>query len=79
MTYHLSFVTKRGSSFGYESSHALRGRVSIGDIFFRGSVYLLKDVVMNFCIVSFLSILDTLFLHYDSKPCTLFDIYIYIY
>ena len=27
----LSFVTKRGSSFGYESSHVHRGRVSIGD------------------------------------------------
>ena len=36
MTYHLSFVTKRGSSFGIksslgiESSLVLRGRVSIG-------------------------------------------------
>ena len=40
MTYSLSFVTKRGSSFGCESSHVFRGRVSIGDIFVRGSVYL---------------------------------------
>ena len=30
----------------------------------------------TFCIFSLLSILDTLFLHCDSKPCTLFDIYI---
>ena len=29
----LSFVTKRGSSFRYESSHVLKGRVSIGDYF----------------------------------------------
>ena len=27
----------------------------------------------TFCIFSLLSILDTLFLHCDSKPCTLFD------
>ena len=33
MTYPLSFVTKRGSSFGYESSYVLKGRVSIGDYF----------------------------------------------
>ena len=30
-SYSLSLVTKRGSSFGYESSHTHRGRVSIGD------------------------------------------------
>ena len=39
MTYPLSFVTKRRSSFRYESSQVLRGRVSIGDIFVRGSVF----------------------------------------
>ena len=76
MTYPLSFVTKRGSSFGYESSHVLRGRVSIGDIFVRGSVFVLRDVVRTVCIFSFLYFLDTLFLLCDSKPCTLFDIYI---
>ena len=79
MTCPLSFVTKNGSSFGYESSHVLRGRVSIGDIFVRGNVYLLRDVMRTFCIFSFLYFLDTLFLLCDSKPCTLFDIYIYIY
>ena len=63
-----------GSSFGYESSHVLRGRVSIGDIFVRGSVFFLsmRDVVRTFCIFSFLSFSDTLFLHCDSKPCTHF-------
>ena len=60
MTYPLSFVTKRGSSFGYESSHVLRGRVSIGDIFVRGSVFVLRDVVRTVCIFSFLYFLDTL-------------------
>ena len=30
VTYPLSFVTKRGSNFGFESSLVLRGRVSIG-------------------------------------------------
>ena len=30
-TYSLSFVTKRGSSFGYESSHVYKGRANIGD------------------------------------------------
>ena len=30
-SYLLSLMTKRGSSFGYESSHSHRGRVSIGD------------------------------------------------
>ena len=58
MTYPLSFVTKRRSSFRYESSHVLRGRVSIGDIFVRGSVFFfffffLRDVVRTFCIFSF--------------------------
>ena len=51
----LSFVTKRGSSFVYESSHVFRGRVSIGDIFVRGSVFFFfRDVMRNFCIFSFL-------------------------
>ena len=36
----------------------------------------MMDVVRTLCIFSFLSILDTLFLHCDSKPCTLIDIYI---
>ena len=52
-------MIKRESSFGYESSHVLRGRVSIGDIFVRGSVYTLKDVVRTFYIFSFLYFLDT--------------------
>ena len=70
-------MTKKGSSFGYESSYVLKGRVSIGDIFVRQSVFVLRDVVRTFYIFSFLFFLDTLFLLYDSKPCTHFDIYIY--
>ena len=55
MTYPLSFVTKKGSNFGYENSHVLKGRVSIGDIFVRGSVFFFfRDVMRNFCIFSFL-------------------------
>ena len=42
MTYPLSFVTKRESSFGYKRSNVLRRRVSIGDIFVRGSVFLFE-------------------------------------
>ena len=71
-------MTKKGSSFGYESSYVLKGRVSIGDIFVRQSIFVLRDVVRTFYIFSFLFFLDTLFLLYDSKPCTHFDIYIYI-
>ena len=78
MTYPLSFVTKRGNSFGYESSHAFRVRVSIRDIFVRGGVYLLRDVVRTFCIFSFLYFLDTFFLLCDSKPYIHLYIYIYI-
>ena len=72
-------MTKKGSSFGYESSYVLKGRVSIGDIFVRQSVFVLRDVVRTFYIFSFLSFLDTLsFLHWssnhfgDSKHCTYF-------
>ena len=72
-------MTKRRSSFGYERSHIFRGRVSIGDTFVRGSVFLLRDVVRTFCIFSFLYFLDTLFLLCDGKPCIHFDINIYIY
>ena len=69
MTYLLSFVTKRRSNFGYESSHILRGRVSIGDFLLGGVFLFRRDVVMIFfffffCIFfSSLSLLDTLFLY----------------
>ena len=73
-------MTKRGSSFGNESSHVLRRRVSIGDIFVRGSVFpFIRDVVRTYCIFSFLYFSNTLFLYCDSKLCTYIDIYIYIY
>ena len=77
----LSFVAKRGSNFGYKSSHVLRGRVSIEDIFVRGSVFFfMRDVVRTYCIFSFLYFSNTLLLHCDSKPCTYVRyIYIYIY
>ena len=66
-----------GSSFGYKSSHVLRGRVSYRRYFLLGGVFLfMRDVMRIFCILSFLFFLDTLFLHCDSKLCTL--IYIYI-
>ena len=39
MTCPLSFVTKRGNSFGFESSLVFRGRVSITH-FFIGGVYI---------------------------------------
>ena len=71
-------MTKRGNSFGYDSNHVLRGRVNIGDIFVRGSVFFLRDVVKTFCIFSFLYFLDILFLLCDRKPFIHFDIYIYI-
>ena len=56
MTYPLSFMTKRGNSFRYESSRVLRGRVSIGDFFFLlgGAFLFMRDVVRTFCIFSFL-------------------------
>ena len=69
-------MTKRESSFRYESSHILKGKVSVRDIFVRGSVFFFKDVVRTFCIFSFLFFLDTLFLLCDSKLCTHFDIYV---
>ena len=53
MTYPLSFVTKRGSSFGYKSSHVLRVRVSIGDIFVRGSVFLYEGCSEDFLYLFF--------------------------
>ena len=82
MTYPLSLVTKRGSSFWYKSSHVLRGRVSIRDIFVRRSVFFFfffEGCSEDFLYLFFSILLDTLFLLCDSKPCTHFNIYIYIY
>ena len=56
MTYPLSFMTKRGNSFRYESSHVLRGRVSIGDFFFffvRGSVFVYEGCSEDFLYLFF--------------------------
>ena len=60
MTCPLSFVTKRGSSFGYESSHVLRGRDSIGFFLLGGVFLLMRNVVRIYVFFSFLSPLDTL-------------------
>ena len=55
-------MTKSGSSFGYEISHVLRGRVSIGNIFVRGSVcFFFKGCSEGFFFIfCFLYFLDTL-------------------
>ena len=51
MTYPLSFGTKRGSSFGFESSLVFRGRFSTGHFFFliEGVYIVLRDVVRSIC------------------------------
>ena len=56
MTYPLSFVTKRGSSFGFESSLVIRGRVSIGHFLLGGMIIDLQgcsEVYMYFYFLSF--------------------------
>ena len=57
MTCPLSFVTKMGSSFGFEGSLILRGRVNIG-LFVRWSVYCIERCSKALCI--FFSSLFTL-------------------
>ena len=47
-------MTKRGSSFEYESSHIHKGRVSIRDFFCQGECYTLRDVVRTYVFFSFL-------------------------
>ena len=58
-------MTKRGSSFGYKSSHTHKGRVSIRD-FVIGEVSTMRDVVRILVSFLFLSILDTLFMYLKS-------------
>ena len=53
VTYPLSFVTKRRNSFWYESSHVLRGRVSVGDIFVKGSVFVYEGCSEDFLYLFF--------------------------
>ena len=67
MTYPLSFMTKKWSSFGYESSHSLRGRVSIGDRYFLlGGVYVfMRDVVRTFVSFLFFLFRNIIFLYID--------------
>ena len=52
VTYPLSLVTKKGSSFGYESSHVHRERVSKWDFCQGECSYSLRDIVR--ILVSFL-------------------------
>ena len=52
-------MTKRGSSFGYKSSHSLRGKVSIGHFCVRGSVFVYEG-----CSEDFLYLLFSLLFRY---------------
>ena len=65
--YSLSLVTKRGNSFGYESSHS-QGESQFLGLLCQGECcyYFLRDVARILCIFSFLSFLDTLFLYMRS-------------
>ena len=79
---YLPFITcdKKKECFLYESSHTHRGRVSIGNFFLLGGVFIFflgcsEDLCIFFFFSSFR---DTLFLHCDSKPCTYDDTYIYM-
>ena len=67
-------MTNRGSSFGYESSHVLGRRVSIGDIFVKGSVYLYEGCNEDFFYLFF----SLLFRYIVIANLVLLDIYIYI-
>ena len=49
-TYHLSLMTKRGSSFDMRVVIYIRGELAIGDFCDRGSVYTVRDVVRFLCI-----------------------------
>ena len=62
MTYLLSFVTKRRSIFGYESSHVPRERVSIGDFLLGGVFLFMRDVVRIFVSFLFFSLFIHMFL-----------------
>ena len=72
-------MTKKGNSFGYKSSHIHRGRVSIGDFLFRGSVYILRDAVRLLCIFLFF-LLHLPHLYRSCDQLTLYlSLVIYIY
>ena len=48
VTCHLSFVTKKGCSFRYESNHVLRGRVSIEDFLLRMVLFVYEECSEDF-------------------------------
>ena len=71
----LSLVTKKGSSFVYESSHYVRVRASIGYTRYEESA--LRDIVRFWCIFFSLHVprsCDHFYIH-----CILLSIYMYIY
>ena len=86
MTCHLSLVIKRGSSFGYESSHVLKGRVSIEDFcFVRVSGYISERCSEDFCMFFFsLSFRYIVLVHWSCdhlviSPCIVSFLSLYTY
>ena len=86
MTCPLSFVTKRGSSFGYKRSHILRGRVSIGQFFLGGVIFVYEGCSEDFLNLSFsFSFRYNFLVHWSYNHLVIvnivfiIDIYIYIY
>ena len=79
MIYPLSFVTKRGSSFGYESSNVLKGRVNIG-YFCQGKCFSFEECSEDLCIF-FLFFTFQIHCSYIviENLVLIIDIYIYIY
>ena len=55
-------MTKRGSSFGYKSSHSLRGKVSIGHFCVRGSVFVYEGCSEDFLCLLFSLLFKYIFL-----------------
>ena len=79
---YLSFVIrdkKWGVVLGMRVVMFLGGELVIGDIFVKGSVFFFRDVVRTYVFFFFSSLINTLFLLCDSKPCTYDVIYIFIY
>ena len=76
-------MTKKGSSFGYESSHVLRGRVSIGDRYFcKGKCFSFYEGCSEDFLYLFFSLLFRYICSYiviANLVLMLIYIYIYIY
>ena len=67
-------MTKRVSSFRISVVMYI-GRELANEIFVRGNVFFLRDVVRTYIYIFFPYFIDTLFLLCDSKPCTYDVIY----